>query len=246
MRSAFTLIELLVVISIIAILAAMLLPAVSLVRQASQSSVCSSNQRQITLALIAYTGEQDGVMPYSYGPIPSSAGPLSWCVADRLGQYLEIESNSIPWNGATSSSDVRLMQGNWKNLHCPSNPKHPSSIHYGLNAMFCCDATDKHPDGTPSYPPRSVSRIGKTSSTAVITDVPSESRWAGLWTVPVMIFGNGDIDQTAGWISGHPELQPFLAAPRHRKSCNIGFLDGHVRSSPNLVLEDQAQTIVLR
>jgi prepilin-type processing-associated H-X9-DG protein len=186
------------------------------------------------------------MMPYSYGPTPSSAGPLAWCVADRLGQYLEIESTSIPWNAATSSSDIRLMKGSWRVLRCPSNSKLPASIHYGLNAMFCCDATDKKPDDSPQYPPRSVSRIGRTSSTAIIADVASEPRWAGLWVSPLIVYGNGNIEQTPSWTVNYPYLQPFLAVPRHRKSCNIGFLDGHVRSSPNLVIEDQAQTIILR
>ena len=56
-RRAFTLIELLVVISVIGILAGMLMPAISLVRESSRKANCGSNQRQIVLSMVLYTTE---------------------------------------------------------------------------------------------------------------------------------------------------------------------------------------------
>jgi prepilin-type N-terminal cleavage/methylation domain-containing protein/prepilin-type processing-associated H-X9-DG protein len=64
--SGFTLIELLVVISIIAVLASILLPAVSLVRGAARTSVCASNMRQIGVACSNYTIDNDGLLPPHY------------------------------------------------------------------------------------------------------------------------------------------------------------------------------------
>ncbi len=62
-RKGFTLIELLVVISIIALLIAILLPALASARQTAQSISCLSNQRQLTLAAIAFSVEHDDYLP---------------------------------------------------------------------------------------------------------------------------------------------------------------------------------------
>jgi prepilin-type N-terminal cleavage/methylation domain-containing protein/prepilin-type processing-associated H-X9-DG protein len=61
---AFTLIELLVVIAIIAILAALLLPALGKAKRAAQSTQCVSNHRQLQLAWLNYTHDnQDRLVP---------------------------------------------------------------------------------------------------------------------------------------------------------------------------------------
>jgi len=62
-RKGFTLIELLVVVAIIAILAAMLLPALAQAREKARIAVCSSNMKQILLAMEMYTMDWNDRFP---------------------------------------------------------------------------------------------------------------------------------------------------------------------------------------
>jgi prepilin-type N-terminal cleavage/methylation domain-containing protein/prepilin-type processing-associated H-X9-DG protein len=76
-RSAFTLIELLVVLSIIALLAALLLPALQGARSQASKTECGTKLYYLGLALAEYTTEWDGCVPPN-GVIFPKQGPGTW------------------------------------------------------------------------------------------------------------------------------------------------------------------------
>jgi prepilin-type N-terminal cleavage/methylation domain-containing protein/prepilin-type processing-associated H-X9-DG protein len=107
---AFTLIELLVVVAIIAILAAMLLPALQRAREQGKRAVCMSNLRQIGLGLLLYADDNGERLPY-YANLP----------ACNIG--LEIRGFCVAHCGYDPYPLGRLVQSGYvvgKVVFCPS------------------------------------------------------------------------------------------------------------------------------
>ena len=102
-REGFTLIELLVVIAIIAILAAIAVPVLARAAAHARDVKCVSNCRQLSQALIQYTGHYDGSFPCCYN---TDAGWGEWkkmtwrekilpIVAGNIGE-LRLEDYTLP------------------------------------------------------------------------------------------------------------------------------------------------------
>jgi len=104
-QGGFTLIELLVVISIIALLMAVLMPALSLAREQAKRIVCANNLRQIGLGLAIYAGDNNQKFPID----KYDKSHWMW----DIGIFL---TDQIQKSGSISR----------KGFYCPSNPKRNS------------------------------------------------------------------------------------------------------------------------
>jgi prepilin-type N-terminal cleavage/methylation domain-containing protein/prepilin-type processing-associated H-X9-DG protein len=236
--AAFTLIELLVVITIIAILAALLLPALARAKSAANSSVCRGNLRQLGLVLRMYSQDSRERYPYfmtSSGGDNSLPSYVFWCQAIQ------------PW-----------CPLNWTNrsYHCPayrglitgtatSSDGGPYGS-YGYNAMGTWDGQKP--------PPALNIALGLGSSEFYQLPAISESEVR----VPsqMMAIGDSRILFTAqrgpgeltsfGWVllmPGRTRQIPFPQYPnRHGKDYNVLFCDGHVQGMAPVLLFNQTNT----
>ena len=138
-RWGFTLIELLVVIAIISLLAA-LLPSLTSAREYARRGVCLSNQRQIYVAAVSFTGDYNGILPPSFstfgGVMPKvsikpgqtwgsqtglePAGSTFTWAADFIKNYL-----ALPLTNACQLTSTRNV------LYCPSGYHKASNIRLG-------------------------------------------------------------------------------------------------------------------
>jgi prepilin-type N-terminal cleavage/methylation domain-containing protein/prepilin-type processing-associated H-X9-DG protein len=108
-RCGFHLIELLVVIAIIAVLIALLLPAVQKIREAAARTQCGNNLRQLALGCHSYHDAHGKLPPYSTGALPTETPTVQASAHYLLLPFVEQDNlyRQGVVNGVTSSWNVR-------------------------------------------------------------------------------------------------------------------------------------------
>jgi len=120
---AFTLIELLVVIAVIALLAALLLPALVGAKERGRATYCLNDLRQLGLALHVYAGDHEDSLPPNMGPDGIQATVAS-------GQFRNWVNNVMSWELDADNTNTALLTigglgpyagGAAKIFRCPSD-----------------------------------------------------------------------------------------------------------------------------
>jgi type II secretory pathway pseudopilin PulG len=142
------LIELLVVIAIIAVLVALLLPAVQQAREAARRSQCKNNLKQIGLAIHNYN-EAFSVFPIMIGWSGTNLGPdrhgafsdkvLMLGFLDQKPAYDKVDYNNPPWDsgGWHGNANITSMSMRLPVFICPTEPNKSSgglaNFNYAMN-----------------------------------------------------------------------------------------------------------------
>jgi len=231
-RNAFTLTELLVVITIISLLSALLLPALSMAKGYSRSVTCRNHLHQMGIALKMYVDDHQSAFPYYLGPPGPSYGD------EKSGKA----SNLVYW----SSKLFPYYPLNWTNslFHCPgykginTGPFYKDSIDrlgsYGYN-IWGSAGTGKFADKDFGLGPVVFWNVPPVSENQI--RVPSEmlsvgeSRFltANEVTIGPITFGpnpGGNDTLPCGIRANDPPFDPA----RHGKNDNQLLCDGHVSS----------------
>ena len=206
-KKNFTLVELLVVIAIIAILASMLLPALSKARETARNANCKSNLKQLGTATILYSNDYDGHIPAF---ATSNSYSNCWCY--ELAVYCGKEHGSLSTIFRCPSNRV-----DWKGRDINTQPLGWASISYGITiALYNSGAGPAGVYNGGKYYAAKISNLKRASKTLYIAEAEQALNVANSY-YPLVENKLPGIGSWSGVGNYH-----------NNNTCNTLFVDGHV------------------
>lgn len=210
----FTLIELLIVIAIIAILAGLLMPALSSARARSRTISCINNERQVLLGFSVYLGDSgDFFPPYLYGGgvsvsnWPNNLWSSGYIASPRILFCDEIKRYATYPASLIGSGETCFEK--------PSDVWRWKFISYGYNAVQLGSAYWKTGDIYSSWPTRRPSQVKYPSSKVLLAD-------------------SFEYANMRGWLNVEAASDSWAAIQgRHQGAANIVWVDGHISTNKN-------------
>lgn len=218
-KAAFTLIEILVVLGILMLLAAILLPAFSRVRDSGRRTACQSNLKQIGMALNQYTQDWDEILAADWYATAGTPDKTDWASApdpqykwmDAIYPYTKSEQIFT----CPAATGIRARPWvYYKHLTVPQTDDYGSYVMlhgYGPSNTGLSPAVS-HPHTLSGAFPVNIARAESPTTTAWVTDGES-GNYAN--TFYAQCTDTRDLDETEA---------------RHLSTLNVLYLDGHVKA----------------
>ncbi len=248
-RSGFTLVELLVVIGIIALLVAMLLPALTKARQSAQTLACLSNLRQQGLGIMMYAQDNNDILPAGSWSnwTTSPSDTAAWYTL--INPYLGGEGNTINTTNVNSSPDHTLS----KAFLCAGATIQAGYIHYSSNPI-AMGRKDEFviSDGNGSIPHLKLPQLRPSARILMVFDGAQHTTNGNTQAVAFMVdsgmpfwarFGKTGISQGQRYRATAlaPNMDGTSTPPRgtmrwrhgNNNAVNAVFADGHAETIPH-------------